>query len=58
MLYGANSSGKSNLIKAMSTMRNIVMTSIEKSSISKNKVVPFLLNTETENSPSFLKLFF
>ncbi len=58
VLYGANSSGKSNLIKAMSTMRNIVMTSIEKSSISKNKVVPFLLNTETENSPSFFEVVF
>jgi AAA15 family ATPase/GTPase len=58
VLYGANSSGKSNLIKAMSVMKNIVMTSIEKSSISKNKVIPFLLNTETENSPSFFEAVF
>ena len=32
VLYGANSSGKSNLIKAMSIMRKIIMTSVEKTS--------------------------
>ena len=58
VLYGANSSGKSNLIKAMSIMKLIVMTSVEKSSISKNEVIPFLLNTETENQPSFFELVF
>lgn len=58
VLYGANSSGKSNLIKAMSIMKLIVMTSVEKSSISKNKVIPFLLNTETENQPSFFEVVF
>ena len=30
VIYGANSSGKSNLIKAMSTMRRIVFQSFEK----------------------------
>ncbi len=58
VLYGANSSGKSNLIKAMSIMKLIVMTSVEKSSISKNEVIPFLLNTETENQPSFFEVVF
>lgn len=58
VLYGANSSGKSNLIKAMSVMRNIVMTSIEKTSVSKNKVIPFLLSTETEKLPSFFEVVF
>ena len=58
VLYGANSSGKSNLIKAMSIMKLIVMTSVEKSSISKNKVIPFLLNTKTENQPSFFEVVF
>jgi len=58
VLYGANSSGKSNLIKAMSIMKLIVMTSVEKSSISKNKVIPFLLNTKTENLPSFFEVVF
>ncbi len=58
VLYGANSSGKSNLIKAMSIMKLIVMTSVEKSSISKNEVIPFLLSTETENKPSFFEVVF
>jgi AAA15 family ATPase/GTPase len=58
VLYGANSSGKSNLIKAMSIMKLIVMTSVEKSSVSKNEVIPFLLNSATENQPSFFEVVF
>lgn len=58
VLYGANSSGKSNLIKAMSIMRRIVMTSAEKTSASKFEVIPFLLNTKTENAPSFFEVVF
>lgn len=58
VLYGANSSGKSNLIKAMSVMRNIVLTSIEKTSISKNKVIPFLLSSKTDTQPSFFEVVF
>lgn len=58
VLYGANSSGKSNLIKAMSTMRMIVLTSIEKTSASKFEITPFLLNTETEKKPSFFEVIF
>lgn len=58
VLYGANSSGKSNLIKAMSTMRMIVLTSIEKTSASKFEIIPFLLNTETEKKPSFFEVVF
>lgn len=58
VLYGANSSGKSNFIKAMSIMRKIVMTSAEKSSASGFDIVPFLLNTSTENAPSFFEVVF
>lgn len=58
VLYGANSSGKSNFIKAMSIMNLIVQTSVEKTSTSKNKVIPFLLNSETENAPSFFEIIF
>jgi AAA15 family ATPase/GTPase len=58
VLYGANSSGKSNFIKAMSTMKRIVMTSVEKTSASKFKIIPFLLNTSTENKPTFFELVF
>jgi AAA15 family ATPase/GTPase len=58
VLYGANSSGKSNFIKAMSIMKRIVMTSVEKTSASKFEIVPFLLNTNTENKPSYFELVF
>lgn len=58
VLYGANSSGKSNLIKAMSIMKMIIMTSAEKSSASKFEIIPFLLNTSTEKEPSFFEVVF
>jgi len=58
VLYGANSSGKSNFLKAMSIMKKIVMTSATKSSVSKNDVVPFLLNSVTEKEPSFFEVIF
>ena len=41
VIYGANSSGKSNLIKAMSTMRRLLTHSSKQSSTDKLNVVPF-----------------
>lgn len=58
VIYGANSSGKSNLIKAMSTMRRIVFQSFEKSSTSDLNIQPFLLDTISENEPSFFEVTF
>lgn len=58
VVYGANSSGKSNLIKAMSTMRRLVTHSSRLSSTDKLSIVPFLLSTETENSPSYFEVLF
>lgn len=58
VLYGANSSGKSNFIKAISIMKKIVMTSAEKSSASKFNIVPFLLNSSKEKSPSYFEVVF
>lgn len=58
VIYGANSSGKSNLIKAMSTMRRIVFQSFEKSSTSDLNIEPFLLDTVSENEPSFFEVTF
>ncbi|MGB3182906.1 MAG: ATP-binding protein [Cyclobacteriaceae bacterium] len=58
VVYGANSSGKSNLIKAMAVMKQLVMTSVEKSSASKLDVTPFLLNTQTETKPTFFEVVF
>ncbi len=58
VVYGANSSGKSNLIKAMDTMRRIVLYSVEKSSVAETQVTPFLLNTTTEKAPSHFEVLF
>ena len=58
VIYGANASGKSNLLKAMAAMREIVMTSVEKSSTAIIEVEPFLLHTETESAPSYFEILF
>lgn len=58
VLYGANSSGKSNFIKGMAIMREIILASAEKSSVSTNDITPFLLNTATEKEPSFFEILF
>ncbi|MDR0582097.1 MAG: ATP-binding protein [Prevotellaceae bacterium] len=56
VIYGANSSGKSNLLKALNTMRDIVINSAKLNSTDKINVTPFLLNTETEKQPSFFEI--
>lgn len=58
VIYGANSSGKSNLIKAMSTMRRIIFQSFERSSASDLNIQPFLLDTISSNEPSFFEATF
>jgi len=56
-IYGANASGKSNIIKAMVIFLNIV-----EKSVSNNKVLdmvdPFLLSTETEKDSTFFQMIF
>ncbi len=56
IIYGANSSGKSNLIRSLNKMDMIVRTSAQMSSTDKFKIKPFLLNTETEIKPSFFEI--
>jgi AAA15 family ATPase/GTPase len=58
VIYGANSSGKSNLIKAMSTMRRLVLKTFEQSSTAELNVTPFLLQTDNEDKPSFFEVLF
>lgn len=55
IIYGANASGKSNMIKAMATMRRLVLQSFEQSSADDLDITPFLLNTESEKEPSFFE---
>ncbi len=55
-IYGANASGKSNFIKAFSFMKNFVLRSTRTTSKDSIDVDPFLLSTETENTPSFFEV--
>lgn len=56
VIYGANSSGKSNLIHSFRSMQFIVQDSAKMSSTEKIDVKPFLLNSATEDSPSFFEV--
>lgn len=58
IIYGANASGKSNFIRAMSTMKRIVFESFEQSSTSELDITPFLLSTESENAPTLFEVVF
>jgi AAA15 family ATPase/GTPase len=57
-IYGANSSGKSNFVKALDFMVNTVKNSSKLNSIDKLDAKPFLLNTETENQPCYFEILF
>src|SRR6185312_16405864 len=58
VLYGANASGKSNFIKAISSMRRLVLQSFEQSSAEELHIAPFLLNDTTEHAPSTFEVIF
>jgi hypothetical protein len=58
VMYGANSSGKSNLLKAVSKMRRLVLHSVRLSSTDELDVTPFLLSTETQGAPSKFEVLF
>ena len=58
-IYGANASGKSNLIKALFFMRTFVLNSSSSTQVDDEiGVTPFLLNTETEKQPSLFEVIF
>lgn len=58
VIYGANSSGKSNFIKALEFMVNTVKNSSKLNSTDKLNVKPFLLNNKTENLPTHFEILF
>lgn len=57
-IYGANASGKSNLIAAFAFMRKFVLESTESNSEDQIPVQPFLLNTGSLNQPSYFEVIF
>lgn len=58
VLYGANAAGKSNLLRAMSTMKQIVVDGFDKRSVSSIPYDPFLLNTNGKEQPTFYEISF
>lgn len=57
-IYGANSSGKSNLIKALKFMQDTIMNSSKLNSTDKLNVSPFLLVKEKRSLPSYFEILF
>lgn len=59
VIYGANASGKSNLLKALQLMKRLVINSATKLKPDEPiKVEPFLLNTESKLKPSCFEIIF
>lgn len=58
-IYGANASGKSNLIKALNFMKWLMVNSSKNTqSTEEIETEPFRLSTETETKPSYFELVF
>jgi AAA15 family ATPase/GTPase len=59
VVYGANASGKSKLISAIKVMRDFVLTSSKDTQKGEPiPVIPFLLNTESKQQPTFFEVIF
>ena len=59
VVYGANASGKSNLLKAMGFIKGFVFNSSKGTQATEPiKVEGYRLSTETENEPSFFEIVF
>ncbi len=56
-VYGANASGKSNIVEALSAFKLIIINSVKDDNIL-NYIMPFLYSTETAGEPSFFQLIF
>jgi len=58
VLYGANSSGKSNLIKALYGMTESVLSSVKLNETDELHYTPFLLSAVSEKQPTFFEMIF
>lgn len=58
VIYGANSSGKSNLLKAMDRMRDCVLNSVKLNDSDELAYNPFLLSKNSEDESSFFEVIF
>jgi len=58
VVYGANASGKSNLLEAMESMKEIVENSINIKEADAYEAQPFLLHSQTANQETFFEIEF
>ena len=58
VIYGANSSGKSNLIKAFKRMRSCVLQSVKLNDSDKLEYSPFALSATSRHEPTFFEIIF
>ena len=58
VIYGANSSGKSNFLRGMSMMKNILLESFNQGSIIEIPYDPFLLHINSSTEPTFFEVEF
>ncbi len=58
VIYGANSSGKSNFIRAFGRMRDCILDSVRLNDSDELSYNPFLLSSENENQPTFFEIIF
>ena len=57
-IYGANGSGKSNLVRAMSSFNDFVIMSLRPDANLHLFFQPFVFSSETDNKPSFFQIIF
>jgi len=57
-VFGANGSGKSNLVRAIGSMRMIIEESVKNMKILETTIFPFRLSSETEKQPTFFQIVF
>ncbi|MDO8928761.1 MAG: AAA family ATPase, partial [Bacteroidota bacterium] len=57
-IYGANGSGKSNMVKAIHVMLVFIRDSFKYDMLGQGIVEPFLLNPESFNLPTYFQLIF
>ena len=57
-IYGANASGESNLIRALSAFISIVTTSVKDEQVLGARIERFELSTETDDKPSYFQISF
>lgn len=58
VMYGANSSGKSNVLSALMAMRNVVLNSVRLNPKDRLAFKPFMLNRESADTPTSFEIQF